>query len=340
MEIAVGIDVDPDAASTFRLNFPEADFIESDIRKMATNELDASLCRRGWGESETRLLFSACAPCQPFSRQRRGRNDKDERVPLLANLTRFVERYMPDFIFVENVPGLQTLGPAVGPFAAFVDSLTALKYAVIHRVVESQSYGIPQRRRRLVMLASRVGPLGFPDATHGPGRRPYLTVRDAIGALPGLAAGETEPSIPNHRASALSSLNLRRIRATQEGGGRQDWPAELFAACHQDGYEGHTDVYGRLRWDAPASGLTTRCISYSNGRFGHPVQDRAISVREAARLQTFPDTFVFVGSLNSMARQVGNAVPVDLAGRFGHFVMDHLADANDNPGRPSLARTV
>ncbi len=329
MEIAVGIDVDPDAAQTFRLNFPEADFIQADVRSIATDDLEAPLCRRGWGEPDTFLLFSACAPCQPFSRQRRGRNDNDDRMPLLADLVRFVDRYLPDFIFLENVPGLQTLGPDIGPFAGFVNTLETLGYAVAHRIVESQAYGIPQRRRRLVMLASRAGTLAFPAPTHGPGRRAYQTVRDAIATMPPLAAGECDPSIPNHRAARLSGLNLRRIKATREGGGRQDWPPELYPQCHRDGYEGHTDVYGRLRWDVPASGLTTRCISYSNGRFGHPDQDRAISVREAARLQTFADNFVFVGSLNSMARQVGNAVPVQLARRFGRYLMHAASIATE-----------
>jgi DNA (cytosine-5)-methyltransferase 1 len=200
---------------------------------------------------------------------------------------------------------------------------------VVHRIVESQAYGIPQRRRRLVLLASRQGTLVFPVPTHGPGRGSYRTVRDAIGTLPKLGAGQTDASIANHRASKLSALNLQRIKATSEGGAREDWPYDLYPKCHRGGYDGHTDVYGRLRWDAPASGLTTRCISYSNGRFGHPDQDRALSVREAARLQTFPDSFVFVGSLNSMARQVGNAVPVQLAGTFGRY-LGHLASTNSS----------
>jgi DNA (cytosine-5)-methyltransferase 1 len=185
------------------------------------------------------------------------------------------------------------------------------------------------------MLASRLGEVTFPSRTHGPGRRAYRTVRDAIGMTPPLGAGESDDALLNHRAAGLSPLNLRRIRSTREGGGREDWPPDLYPDCHRDGYEGHTDVYGRLRWDAPASGLTTRCISYSNGRFGHPDQDRALSVREAARLQSFPDTFEFVGSLNSMARQVGNAVPVHLARRFGRYLL-HLAVEEDRARRTDL----
>ena len=125
----------------------------------------------------------------------------------------------------------------------------------------------------------------------------------------------------------LSPLNLERIRATPEGGDRRDWPRRLWPDCHRDGFEGHTDVYGRLRWDSPAPTLTTKCISYSNGRFGHPSQDRALSAREAARLQTFPISFQFAGSLTSQAKQIGNAVPVVLARHFGRHLVHHVADA-------------
>ena len=151
-------------------------------------------------------------------------------------------------------------------------------------------------------------------------------MRDWIGDLPKIAAGETHPTIPDHRAAGLSAQNLKRIRATREGGGNRDWPDELRLKCHEDA-TGYSDVYGRMSWDRPASGLTTRCISYSNGRFGHPEQDRAISVREAACLQTFPMDFQFAGSLSSMARQIGNAVPVRLAKAVGRHVAKHLAQA-------------
>jgi DNA (cytosine-5)-methyltransferase 1 len=131
----------------------------------------------------------------------------------------------------------------------------------------------------------------------------------------------------------LSDENLQRIRVTPEGGGRESWPERLLLPCHKNDYEGHTDVYGRMRRNALASALTTRCISLSNGRFGHPVQDRAISVREAACLQTFPRSFIFEGSLNGMARQIGNAVPVVLAKRFGRMFKAHARLNTALPGK-------
>ena len=141
--------------------------------------------------------------------------------------------------------------------------------------------------------------------------------------LPSIAAGETHPSVNDHRAARLSQINLERISVTPEGRGRESWPPHLQLKCHKT-HIGHTDVYGRMRWDEPASGLTTRCISLSNGRFGHPEQNRAISVREAACLQTFPEDFLFHGSLNSKARQIGNAVPVRLSEVFGLNFIDHF----------------
>jgi DNA (cytosine-5)-methyltransferase 1 len=147
-------------------------------------------------------------------------------------------------------------------------------------------------------------------------------VQDWIGNLPRIRAGETHPDDQDHQAALLSDINLKRIALTPEGGNRESWPQNLWLDCHRD-HKGHTDVYGRLSWNKPAAGLTTRCISYSNGRFGHPEQNRAISVREAACLQTFPRHYAFRGNLNSRARQIGNAVPPLMAQRFGEAILEH-----------------
>ena len=129
--------------------------------------------------------------------------------------------------------------------------------------------------------------------------------------------------MPNHRAANLSARNVERVKATPEGGSHRDWPDYLKLECHK-GFSGYSDVYGRMSWDSPASGLTTRCTSYSNGRFGHPEQNRAISIREAACLQTFPEDFLFAGCMASISRQIGNAVPVLLAKLFGEQFIEHL----------------
>ena len=324
MDITFGLDNDPDAERTFQANFPEAAFMGADIADVPSSALD-ELVEVSSGHP---LLFNACAPCQPFSRQRNGGAPPDDgRLDLLDHFSRFLRRFRPELVFVENVPGLRdgSLGRKV--FERLIETLEELGYSTSHHVVRSQDYGVPQRRARLVLLASVFGPVAFPVRTHGDGTQHanYATVGGWIGNLPAISVGETHPVVPNHQAARLSPLNLKRIQVTPPGGGWKDLPPDLMPESRKSGFRGFTDVYGRLTWDAPAPALTTRCISYSNGRFGHPQQDRAISVREAASLQTFPQEFVFTGNLNSQARQVGNAVPTLLAQRFGERLVGHLA---------------
>lgn len=320
MEIMFALDNDSDSENTFRTNFPEVHFENADINEFMPESL-SRLINSCEGHP---ILFSGCAPCQPFTKQKTTHPRDDIRVGLLNEFQRFVVYYLPEYIFVENVPGIQT--PQLnGPLGEFLKTIETLNYQFDVRPLHSQSYGVPQRRRRLVLIASRLGKIEIPPSTHGRDARipRYSTVREWIYDLPPLMAGEEHSEIPNHRAASLSPKNIQRIMATPPGGGRLDWPEELRLECH-NGYDGHTDVYGRMNWNQPATGLTTRCISLSNGRFGHPEQHRAISVREAACLQTFPRDFIFSGSLNSMAKQIGNAVPVMLAQKFGEHFIDHF----------------
>ena len=322
IEPVLAIDWDSDAAATYRLNFPETTFLERDILSLSVDEVEEALPPRG----ESIRLFAGCAPCQPFSGHRHGPTALDKRSFLLLEFLRFVKASNPELIFVENVPGMQRLSTSRGPLAEFVDEVSKT-HDVSVDIISSADYGIPQTRRRLVLVASRLGPIKLPLPTHGlETGEPHSTIRDWIGSLPPIEAGQEDSEISNHRAMMLSELNLKRIRATPEGGDRRDWPRRLWPDCHQGGFDGHTDVYGRLRWDSPAPTLTTKCLSYSNGRFGHPSQDRALSAREAARLQTFPNSFRFTGSLTSQGKQIGNAVPVLLAEHFGRHLMDHVAE--------------
>ncbi|MTV41410.1 DNA (cytosine-5-)-methyltransferase [Duganella radicis] len=316
MDIAMGLDIDPDSSESFRANFPKAKFLLGDIRDM-----DVEILRPIIGKKrKTPLLFCGCAPCQPFSTQNRNQNTKDPRRDLLSEFSRFVAYWLPEYVFIENVPGIQKVKGKSGPFHKFNRLLKDLGYSYASDVIPAMSFGVPQTRKRLVLLARRGGDITLPEASHGPEKKPYTTVRDAIGHLPRLPAGCTDPSDPHHQAAELSELNLRRIAHTPEGGGREAWPEELRLDCHQS-HTGHSDVYGRLAWDKMASGLTTRCISYSNGRFGHPEQDRALSVREAALIQTFPINYQLSGNLASRARQVGNAVPPAMALAVGRHLM-------------------
>lgn len=322
MDIVFALDRDPDSGQTFQENFPTTHFLPSKIEEVSIEAIKPffEACE---GHP---VLFSGCAPCQPFTKQVTQHPSNDSRRELLDEFERFVANYQPEFVFVENVPGLQKVREDEGPFGRLLATLERLDYAKKYGVVASQRYGVPQKRRRLVLIASRLGPIDFPPRTHGPGttHREYATVREWMDGFPPIEAGETHPTSPNHQAADLFPINLERIRATPEGGDRRSWPKHLWLKCHSNGYDGHTDTYARLAWDRLASCLTTKCISLSNGRFGHPQQDRAISAREAACLQTFPRDFIFQGSLASVARQIGNAVPVLLAQRFGENFINHF----------------
>jgi DNA (cytosine-5)-methyltransferase 1 len=233
-----------------------------------------------------------------------------------------VAEFKPRFVVIENVPGIVKV-PGNSTYRRFLKALSSLSYNFAAGRLDAKWYGVPQTRRRWIVIAALNTQPALPESTHGPHRSDYQTVRNAIAHYPRIKAGTQHPSIPNHRAAKLSALNIQRLRKTPlDGGRRTDWPKSLALPCHSDDYEGHTDVYGRMWWDAPAPALTCRCISLSNGRYGHPQQHRAISLREAARLQSFEDEFVFYGSsLTSLASQIGNAVPVKLAEAVARQVM-------------------
>ena len=318
LSVVAAIDVDKDAKLSYKANFPKTKFFRRDIRWLKTKELLPFVTR----DSNDVLLFCACAPCQPFSIQSRQKKKHDKRASLLAQFGRFVKYYHPELIFIENVPGLQKIS-SNSPLEDFKSLLDELGYKSDIQVINCRDYGIPQKRMRLVLIASSLGEIKIPEKTHGKSLLPYATAWEWIGGLPKIAAGGSDLTVANHQAASLSNRNLQRIHATPEGGSRADWPRKLWLKCHKT-VTGHSDVYGRIRKYSTAPAMTTRCISLSNGRFGHPVQDRALSVREAACLQTFPLEFIFHGSLSSMARQIGNAVPFELAKKFGTHFNSHV----------------
>lgn len=322
-DITIGLDFDKNAAGTYQENFKEAEFYNVDIRELDERALTTSFKQRN--PNNEPLLLVACAPCQPFSTQNKAKSENDVRRTLLDETHRFIKELEPDYIFIENVPGLQRIDKnKEGPYKRFINFLNSQDYNFIEFIAKAEEYGVPQRRKRFVLLASKVGQLDIPARTHGEGLEPIKTVRDFIEEFPPIRAGEIHPDDPWHRSPTLNERNLERIRYTPEGGDRRHWPDHLINECHKT-HSGHMDVYGRMSWDKPAPTLTTRCYSYSNGRFGHPDtnQHRAISVREASRLQTFPKDFIFKGSVVEASRQIGNAVPCEMAKQFGLAILQH-----------------
>ena len=318
LPVVAGIDLDPSCRFPYEKNNGHARFLQRDISKVTTDEL-----KELFGHAKLTIL-AGCAPCQPFSTyaQRYELDGKDGKWGLLYQFARLAQGTMPDVITMENVPSVAK--HAV--FRDFVDTLERLGYEVWHGVVDSSRYGVPQMRRRMVLLASRHGHIEMIPPTH---ERPK-TVRQAISFLRPIGAGECMPGDKLHVASTLSEKNLKRIKASKPGGTWRDWPQDLIAECHRaESGRTYPGVYGRMEWDKPAPTMTTQCFGFGNGRFGHPEQDRAISLREAAILQGFPREYAFVPwddevSFKVLGRLIGNAVPVDLGRAIARSINEHL----------------
>lgn len=317
IHVQLGLDSNPACQETYEYN-NAIPYLCRDISTVSPEELTRDYPILLDGDD---LLLVGCAPCQPFSKQRRS-NYEHISANLLDEFGRFVRALEPVCVLIENVPGIQNRGHVV--FERFLSLLDEMHYHVFYTVLNAQNYGVPQHRRRLVLIASQDFIPEVPPVTHGGDRLPFVTVREAIEHFPAIDAGGRNEAYFNHCASSLSDTNLRRIEATpHDGGGRLDWPPELVLACHNHGHNGHTDVYGRMSWDSVSPTLTSKCFSLSNGRFGHPEQNRAISLREAAALQSFDDDYQFFGSTQEIGRQIGNAVPVLLAQRIGEYILAH-----------------
>lgn len=317
IEVALGVDLDPACQFPFEAN-NKARFLLKSVGDLTAVDLNER-----WENAEVKVL-AGCAPCQPFSTYSQGKADEtDGRWHLLEQFERLALETLPHVITMENVPRLAEQEI----FESFVDSLESEGYKVSHQVVCCADYGVPQRRNRLVLLASRLGPISLIPKTV----KTHKTVKRALSRLPKLGAGERCEEDPLHMASGLSDLNMRRMRASKPGGTWRDWPEELVADCHKkETGKTYPGVYGRMEWAEPSPTITTQFFGFGNGRFGHPEQDRAISLREGAILQSFPRGYRFVKSgepisLTNVGRLIGNAVPVKLGEAIGRSIVAHVA---------------
>lgn len=316
-DIRAGYDLDATCQFAYEVN-NEAKFHYRDIRTVTGEEII-----KHYDKKCIRVL-AGCAPCQPFSSYAFKNKVKDaNKYDLLYEFGRLVKEVHPDIVTMENVPAIAAfkLKSVLGDF---VKTLENEGYEVSYGVVYCPDYGIPQTRKRLVLLASRFGKISLIEKTCT--KENYVTVRDAIGCLPPLAAGGVSAVDPLHRCAALGDLNMQRMAATPYGGGWKDWPMELRLECHKkEGGHSFGSVYGRMKWEEPSPTMTTQCTGIGNGRFGHPDQNRAISVREAALLQTFPMSYQFFEnessvSITKASRYIGNAVPP----RLGEVIADSI----------------
>lgn len=319
--VAAGLDVDEKCRYPFEHN-NQAPFIRRDVVDLLPAELN-ELFYKG----EPRILVG-CAPCQPFSIY--NQKNQDPKWQLVGRFGELIRATLPDVVSMENVPALLRFqGGAV--FEDFLNTLRDAQYHVTYRTVFAPEYGVPQRRSRLVLLASRLGPIELEAPLLSPAE--YLTVESAIGELPPIGAGEADENDPIHRASRLSETNMKRMKASNPGGSWRDWERDLVADCHK-AVTGKTypSVYGRMLATEPAPTITTQFFGFGNGRFGHPSQDRGLSLREGALLQSFPRDYEFVEpgkqiEFKALGRMIGNAVPVKLASAIARTVKLHIEAA-------------
>ncbi|MCD7935648.1 MAG: DNA cytosine methyltransferase [Tannerellaceae bacterium] len=323
LKIIAGFDIDKTCKYAYEKN-TNSNFLYKDVSCITHKEIN-----RLFKKSKCNIrILAGCAPCQPFSSYSFKVKNKDEnKYDLLYQFGRLIEETLPEIVTMENVAQILTfkLKPVLNDF---VDILKKNNYQVSIHKVFCPDYGIPQTRKRLVLLASRLGPIDLIPPTHTPSS--YKTVRMTIGDLPPIKAGETCITDPLHKAKDLSPLNIRRLEATPDRGSWKDWPEDLKLECHKKNTgKSFGSVYGRMAWDEPAPTMTTLCTGIGNGRFGHPEQNRAISIREAALFQTFPYDYEFFSpeesvSITKASRYIGNAVPPLLGEVIAKSIKKHL----------------
>ncbi len=319
INIRAGIDIDTSCKYAYEVN-NKAKFIGADI-----TEINGRHLNEFWKDGEIKLLVG-CAPCQPFSSHSNKVKEKEQgdKWNLLNEYIRLIKETTPDVISMENVPNLSNKQI----FKEFVNELEKDGYNVMYKNVFCPDYGIPQKRRRLVLLASRIGKIDLLPPTYK--KKNYKTVRDAIGHLEPLGNGERSKTDILHFTTKLTDINLKRIKSSIPNGTWEDWDKSLWLECHKkETGKSYKAVYGRMAWDEPSPTITTQFYNYGTGRFGHPTQDRALTIREASILQSFPQKYKFVeeGSeikLTRVATHIGNAVPVNLGYIIGKSIIHHI----------------
>lgn len=317
-ETLYAFDNDPACISTYVSNLGKHAFVR-DATQVSKKTIEKDL-----GVKLPAIdVVSGGPPCQGFSVQRRG-SDSDPRNTLVLEYIRIVFEIMPKFFIMENVGGL--LSCRGSSFLAEIERRCLDHNYRLHIAkLNAFEYGAPQIRKRVILVgesASNKIPFTYPQPSREKSDAP-ISVRDAIYDL----MNKNESDVYNHKADSLSEINLKRIRSLKAGQSRDSLPEELQLNCHKNNANHrHLDVYGRMSWDQPSPTITARFDSFSRGRFGHPELDRSITLREGARLQTFPDSFNFIGTKVEVAKQIGNAVPPVLAHALGVQILKCLSE--------------
>lgn len=321
-DVVYSFDIDAKAVATMQANSDLFKNHRCEVRDITTIKAKDLLSSLSLEPGELDLLAGG-PPCQGFSIQRRG-IDQDARNLLVESYFSLVQGVAPKMFLMENVPGIE--GRRGHNLLHQLLFRMSEQYYIHEQILDAQNYDVPQRRRRVVIVGERKD-VGIPSFTYPAPSLRTITVRDAIGHLPEPPLdGSDYSGLPWHRRDRLSRINLERLRHLKEGQGRDYLPDNLLADCHKrsSAVIGHRNVYGRMAWDDVAPTITARFDSFTRGQFGHPEQNRSISLREGALLQTFPKNFIFVGNKVEVARQIGNAVPVNLARAIGEQLIKCL----------------
>jgi DNA (cytosine-5)-methyltransferase 1 len=319
IRVIAGIDIDPDCKETYEKNHPSSKFILKNIKKLKTNYF---LKEMNIQKNDDSLIMIGCSPCQHWTKINTEKEKSEPSKNLLLDFTRFVRYYKPGYVVIENVPGIE-LKPEDSGLQEFLSFLKRNKYKFNKEILDMSKYGIPQKRVRFVLLATRnKTDIFLPNKGNK-----IKTLREIIKNLPVIRAGSRSEKNKLHRSQKLSDINIKRLKLTPKNGGTRsawkDYP-ELQIEAYKGKDNMFRDVYGRMKWDIPASTITTRFNSISNGRFGHPTQNRAISLLEGALLQTFKETYSFLGKSDSIiAKQIGNAVPPSFAEQLANSIKSH-----------------
>lgn len=321
INILAGIDYELSCKETYETNIKNAKFIQADIFQLSPKELEQELNLR---KNDDNLILIGCSPCQYWSIINTNKDKSEKSKNLLLEFLRFVEYFNPGYVVVENVPGILRRKEESG-LDLFVKHLEARGFKVHYDIHNTADYEVPQSRKRFTLIANRVTDIPLSPIAH---KDKPLTVRDAIGKWNGfapIAAGHSDPTDFIHSSAGLSDTNLQRLQLIKkDGGNRMDFAHKpgLQLQCFIGRDDSFKDTFGRLWWDRPAPTITTKFFSISNGRFGHPDEDRALSLREGATLQSFPKNYIFKGSSRqNIARLIGNAVPPKYAENIGNSIV-------------------
>lgn len=334
-DVVAAVEKDADAAASYKANHPDVSLYEDDIRNVSPHRVLRNL---NLPRGKKVDLIAGCPPCQGFTRLTESKERRDRRNGLVLEFLRYVKIIQPKVCMIENVPGLLRTRKGKRYFNELRSGLLDAGYKVSFDVVELANYGVPQFRQRFVLIAAKRKTIPIPAATHRDpsepgksGQQPWKTVRTAIGALPKpplrseVVSGKVVPPYKWHFARNIDDIVRRRLEhALRKNGRRTSLPPSLQLDCHKRQPDGYFDVYGVVDWDEPSPTITSGCTNASKGRFGHPKYPRPLTATEAAALQTFPLSYKFKGCLESVALQIGNALPRRFAKIAGKTIVNYL----------------